>query len=217
MRLLFFLLPAVAFAQPIVVGGSSSGGISQDSITTNFVDAGTIFVTTENAGTFNSSFIDAGAIRVGGKAVDFWLVDDFCLGTSTANTCSGGAELTWSPNSVYLGNVTSGEGMQISGTSVAINKGGGVFGGTQRKLVVAQNTNPQLIQHGHGAMTAGALAVTFTDTYGAAPDCACTHTSTTNLNGCAIDTANPATTAGVTFTVTLGGTDRVDWTCVGDR
>lgn len=164
-----------------------------------------------------TSFIDAGAIRVGGKAADFWLLDDFCLGTSTANTCSGGAELTWSPNSVYLGNVTSGEGMQISGTSVAINKGGGVFGGTQRKLVVAQNANPQLLQHGHGAMTAGSLAVSFSDTYSVAPDCTCTHTSTTNLNSCAIDTANPATTTAVTFTVTLGGTDRVDWTCVGDR
>lgn len=73
----------------------------------------------------------------------------------------------------------------------------------------------QAIEHGHAAMTAGSLAVSFADAFGAAPDCTCTHTDTTNANTCTIHVA--ATGSAVTFAVASGGTDRVDWTCLGTR
>lgn len=78
------------------------------------------------------------------------------------------------------------------------------------------SANQQMIQHAASAMTAGALAVTFGTAYtSVAPTCTCTHVNTTNSNPCVISVA-PSTTA-VTFAVASGGTDVVDWICMGRR
>ncbi len=71
------------------------------------------------------------------------------------------------------------------------------------------------LEYGAGAMTGGSLAVTFKNAFAFAPICTCTHTDTTNTNTCTIHVA--ATTVGVTFAVASGGTDRVDWHCIGDK
>lgn len=72
----------------------------------------------------------------------------------------------------------------------------------------------QQISSGSGAMTAGALAVTFTTAFGAAPKCTCSHVNAVPI-GCGISAA-PSTT-GVTFAVPAAGTDVLHWICVGDR
>lgn len=72
----------------------------------------------------------------------------------------------------------------------------------------------QLIQSGSGAMTANALAVTFPTAFGVAPNCNCTHTNAVPI-ACGISTA--ANTTSVTFAVAAGGTDVVQWICIGTR
>jgi hypothetical protein len=73
------------------------------------------------------------------------------------------------------------------------------------------------IEKGATAMTSNELAVTFATAFGAAPSCNCTHVNTSNTNACNIKSGSAPTTAGVTFAVASGGTDVVDWICIGTR
>jgi hypothetical protein len=82
-------------------------------------------------------------------------------------------------------------------------------------VVHGSSTAAQAIESGSTAMTGGALAVTFSTAFGAAPACSCAHVNTTNSNACVISVA-PSTTA-VTFAATSGGTDVVNWFCIGQR
>lgn len=74
-----------------------------------------------------------------------------------------------------------------------------------------------LIQFGYGAGTGGVLAVTFTKAFTSNPQCQCTHIGTTNLNGCVLTTASVPTTTTASFSVTSGGTDIIEWLCIGDK
>lgn len=82
-------------------------------------------------------------------------------------------------------------------------------------VVHGSGTAQQAIESGSGAMTGGALAVTFGTAFSVAPKCTCTHVNTTNANACNISSAGVPSTTAVTFAVTSGGTDVVHWICIG--
>lgn len=71
------------------------------------------------------------------------------------------------------------------------------------------------VEAGRGAMTAGSLVVTFSQPFAATPvACVCSHESATPL-ACGI--SSTASTTAVTFAVTTGGTDTIDYVCQGRR
>lgn len=177
-----------------------------------------VTATNGNFATLTASYADAGVIKVGGRDQTYIVAGDMCLGTSNGTpACTGGPELIWSPNNFYACNVTSGGSLRWSGTTLAFNGGGGCTAGAFKNIPVTEGANPKRVECGSGAMTAGALAVTFGTAFSAAPICNCTHVNTTNSNACVISSAAVPTTSGVTFAVTSGGTDVVHWCCMGDR
>lgn len=93
----------------------------------------------------------------------------------------------------------------IAATSAAV--------GTE-KFPTYHSATQKAIETGSGAATAGALAVTFGTAFGAAPNCTCADTNAVPLP-CGISTA--ANTTSVTFTATGGGTEVIQWICVGTK
>ena len=84
-------------------------------------------------------------------------------------------------------------------------------------VVSGHNTAAQAIEVGSDAGTSGVLSVTFAVPFNALPVCSCTHVDTTNANACSLDhTKLPSTTA-AQFKVSSGGSDVIDWMCVGNR
>lgn len=86
--------------------------------------------------------------------------------------------------------------------------------GLRTIVVHGTGTAAQALEYGSGAMTAGALAVTFSTAFGAAPVCVCNHVKAVPL-ACGPTSVASATT--VTFAVATGGTDTVNYSCAGPR
>jgi hypothetical protein len=117
-------------------------------------------------------------------------------GAATAATLSIGA--------TNAGAMTIGR----SGQSITVNGYG---------VLTSHGTTVLSVEKGATAMTASELAVTFATAFAAAPSCTCTHVNTTNTNACNIKSGAAPTTTTVTFAVASGGTDVVDWICIGTR
>lgn len=86
--------------------------------------------------------------------------------------------------------------------------------GLKVPVVHGTGTAAQAIESGAAAMTGGALAISFTTAFAAAPKCVCSHVNAVPIS-CGISTA-PSTSA-VTFAVPAGGTDTIDYVCIGAR
>lgn len=79
----------------------------------------------------------------------------------------------------------------------------------------AQTTSPVALEFAKGTASAGGvLAVSFATAFGAAPTCICVDQNAVPVV-CGITT--PATTAGVTFSLTVARADTVAWQCLGAR
>lgn len=74
-----------------------------------------------------------------------------------------------------------------------------------------------LCQFGYGAMTSGALTVTFTKAFTSNPQCTCSHVNTTNSTACVLDSTAVPTTTAAKFLVASGSSDILDWICCGDK
>ena len=150
------------------------------------------------SGTFASQTVTGTATIATGK------IDVLDAGVARIN----GTLQTLGPN--LLGQITTAQALDAG----LFSKVGGVsIGG-----VVAQDGGvaTHVCQYGYGAMTANALAVTFTRAFSSNTSCTCSHVDTTNTNPCTILAAGVPTTTGVTFAVASGGTDVVHWMCCGD-
>lgn len=78
-------------------------------------------------------------------------------------------------------------------------------------------TAVQSTEVGWAVMANGAVTVTFQTAFAGIPICNCTHVDTTNTATCTID-HNVAQSASQTgFAVASGGTDRIHWSCTGDK
>lgn len=116
--------------------------------------------------------------------------------------------------------VTSGDFYQWynkAGTQIASIEFDGTWktGVLRAPVVHGSGTVAQAMESGASAMIAGSLPVTFGTAFSAAPSCVCTHVNTTNSNPCVIGVA--PSTSGVTFAVTSGSTDVVNWLCMGAK
>lgn len=74
-----------------------------------------------------------------------------------------------------------------------------------------------LIQFGYAAMTTGAVTITFRTAFTSNPQCQCAHRNTTNSNPCVLDASTVPTTTAAKFLVASGGSDVIDWLCIGDQ
>jgi len=148
---------------------------------------GDLTLTSGNAGTAGVS---------GGASGNVTLDTGAATGAATNGTMSLG---TTSANSITIGR---------SGKAVTVNGYG---------VLTTHGTTVLAVESGASAMTANELAVTFGTAFGAAPACTCTHVNTTNTNPCNIKSGSTPTTTTVTFAVASGGTDVVDWICIGTR
>jgi hypothetical protein len=197
--------------------GSSGGSSSDISAVSGWVSDGGSTSTSPQTLSVN---VGSGGIRTDGGV--------YISDSSGANTIG----LVKTSTTLVIGEVNQGSvqvgGYSASGSTLAVrNSGSACFlasadscnltlSGLKVPVVHGSGTNMKALEAGSGAMTAGELAVTFGTAFGASPICNCTHVGTTNINACAIKTGATPTTTGVTFTVTLGGTDVVHWFCQGD-
>ena len=132
-----------------------------------------------------------------------WSTTGTCTGASYLKVNTGTGILSYPGNAAFNSLDTTSNTLTANTLKVPVVHGTG--------------TAAQAIESGSAAMTTGALAVTFTTAFGAAPKCVCTHVDTTNTNPCTIQAAGAPSTTAVTFAVASGGSDVVHYFCIGQR
>lgn len=101
-----------------------------------------------------------------------------------------------------------------SGQNILVDSTGCKCTSLKMPVVHGTGTAKQAIQTGGAAATAGALAVTFTTAFSAAPNCVCTVESAGGILPCNISVA--ASTSGVTFLSTGAATAVIRYICIGN-
>lgn len=195
----------------------------------SFVDAGVVTATTFNVTTDNASVVKAGVVDAGGINVEGRIVVDGTASVGETLTVVGATVLGvvdagpahFRANVSVAGNTLATGTLGVTAVTTLVALDAGVqskVGGVTIGGIIAQDggLSTRVCQYGYGAMTANALAVTFTRAFSSNPSCFCTHVDTTNTNPCTLTAASVPTTTTASFSVASGGTDVVHWQCCGD-
>lgn len=172
---------------------------------------------TGEAGSGSNSFAvttNGSRIDVGAGTNDYFVSDgtivstagrfDPCTALGSGATCmnlADGTYVTWTGGEYARGSA----GLRLSSPTYV----------DALKVPVVHNAGlaEQALESGTGALTASALAVTFNQAFGAAPNCVCSHIAATPLP---CGPAAASSTTAITFNVPAGA-GSIYWFCMGNR